>query len=286
MRDCDHHFRSAHVSEARPVRSTLRPRSRRARRRTPHHRSPATAPQAAQTSATDNPFPPENSADCHCPAPESSNSNTKPGSVTDRAASAPDRAFSSAASPACRRPVVVNGALPPQCESERRCSMSLGQPSFQLGSCFFHVLVRSPFVLRSFSLRSPCNLPAISLQSPCDLPAISLRSPCDLPAISLRSSIDLPVIFDQSSGGIFVGGVAPAVAGKGSRRGTDGGKIAGSEQEDRREIAGGLPEDCQRIEWRSSGKTRSSPRLRQIHRRSGRSALTPLAGGTNWHKGE
>lgn len=89
-------FQSVQASAARLAPSMLPPRSRHARHKTPHHRSPPTAPQAAQTAAIASPCPPENSVCCHCPAPDSLDGSTKPRSVTARATSALDRVFSSA----------------------------------------------------------------------------------------------------------------------------------------------------------------------------------------------
>ena len=93
-------FQSVRASAARPARPTLPLRSRRTRRRTPHRRGPAKAPRAEQTAATASPSQRENSADCHCPAPDSSDGNTKSRSVTAQATSALDRVFSSATLPA------------------------------------------------------------------------------------------------------------------------------------------------------------------------------------------
>jgi len=121
------HFQSVRASAARLAPSTLPPRSRRSRHRTPHHRSPPTAPQAVQTSATASPSPPENSADCHCPAPDSSDGNTKSRSETARAASAPDRAFSSATSPAATpqtAPAPAHVAPPPGSQPSTTCARS------------------------------------------------------------------------------------------------------------------------------------------------------------------
>ena len=92
----DRRCRSARACEARPARSTLPPRSRRARRRRPHHTSPPTAQRVTRTAASASPSPPENIGCCHCPAPDSSDGNTKPRSVPAQATSALDRASSSA----------------------------------------------------------------------------------------------------------------------------------------------------------------------------------------------
>ncbi len=88
--------RSARAFEARPARSTPPPRSRRAHRRRPHRKGPPTAPRAAQTIASASPSPSENTVCCHCPAPDSSDGNTKTRSGPAQAASALDRASSSA----------------------------------------------------------------------------------------------------------------------------------------------------------------------------------------------
>ena len=92
----DRHCRSTRACEARPARSTLPRRSRRARRRRPHRKGPPMAQRAAQTDASASPSPSENSVCCHCPAPDSSDGNTKPRSVPAQATSALDRASSSA----------------------------------------------------------------------------------------------------------------------------------------------------------------------------------------------
>ena len=91
------HCRSARAFEERPARSTLPPRSRRARHKTPHRKGPPTAPRATRTAASASPFPSENTVCCHCPAPDSSDGNTRARSVPAQAASALSRAFSSAA---------------------------------------------------------------------------------------------------------------------------------------------------------------------------------------------
>ena len=92
----DRRCRSARACEARPARSTLPRRSRRARRRRPHRKGPPTAHWATQTAASASPSPPENIVCCHCPAPDSSDGNTKPRSVPAQATSALDRSSSSA----------------------------------------------------------------------------------------------------------------------------------------------------------------------------------------------
>ena len=85
VRDYDRRCRSAHASAARPARSTPATISPCFFVVEHHIVKPATAPQAAQTSATASPSPPENSADCHLPSPDSSDGNTTSRSGTARA---------------------------------------------------------------------------------------------------------------------------------------------------------------------------------------------------------
>ncbi len=93
----DRRCRSARAFEARPAPSTLPQQLRRARHKTPHRKGPPMAQRATRTAASASPSPSENTVCCHCPAPDSSDGNTKPRSVPAQATSAQDRAFSSAA---------------------------------------------------------------------------------------------------------------------------------------------------------------------------------------------